>query len=100
MTHLDKNTIRSLSKLSRIRCTEEEEEAILKDLKKILSYIDQLNEIDTENVAPCNHVIPEMVNVFRPDEVGEIMPRSTFLDNAPSQIGGLIRTPPVIKSNN
>lgn len=97
MVQLDRNTIKYLTMLSRIGCTEEEQEALLKDLQKILTYMEQLNEIDTENVSPCNNVLEDMVNVMREDVVGESMSRSTFLSNAPSQVGGLIRVPPVIR---
>jgi aspartyl-tRNA(Asn)/glutamyl-tRNA(Gln) amidotransferase subunit C len=95
---LDKKTIKMLTQLSRIHCSEEEEEALLKDLQKILTYVEQLNEIDTSNVPPCNQVIPGMANRMREDVVGEKLPRERFLENAPQQIGGLIRVPTVLKT--
>jgi aspartyl-tRNA(Asn)/glutamyl-tRNA(Gln) amidotransferase subunit C len=97
MAQLDKNTIRTLTELSRIDCSEEEQEALLSDLKKILSYVDQLQEIETTNVEPCNHVLEAIVNVMREDTIGETLPREVFLDNAPSHTGGMIRVPPVLK---
>lgn len=98
MAELNKQTIKTLTTLSRISCTEEEQEAILTDLQKIVSYMDQLNEVDTENTPPCNQVIANMANVMREDEVKEPLPRDVFLANAPAQIGGMIRVPPVLKS--
>lgn len=98
MAELNKQTIKMLTSLSRISCSEEEQEALLTDLQKILAYIDQLNEVDTENTPTCNQVIPNMANVMREDEVKEALPRDVFLANAPSQIGGMIRVPPVLKS--
>jgi len=97
VSDIDKKTVENLTKLSRIECTEEEQEAILRDLKRILNYIELLNEVDTEHVPPCNHVLDDIANVLREDEVGAILPREEFLANAPSQIGGMIRVPPVIK---
>ncbi|WP_068468113.1 Asp-tRNA(Asn)/Glu-tRNA(Gln) amidotransferase subunit GatC [Candidatus Protochlamydia phocaeensis] len=99
MAELDKETIKKLTRLCRIDCTEEEQESLLKDLKKILDYIEQLQEIDTENVQPCNHVLDDIANVMREDAVGEVLDREVFLANAPSHIGGMIRVPPVIKQN-
>lgn len=99
MAELDKNTIAKLTKLCRIDCTEEEKEALLDSLKKILKYMDLLDEVDTENVPPCNHVLSDIVNVMREDTVGESMPRDKFLSNAPSQVGGMIRVPPVLKNS-
>lgn len=97
MAHLDKKMVQYLTQLSRIECTEEEQTALLKDLENILEYIDLLNEVDTENIAPCNHVLEETSNVMREDETGETLSREVFLSNAPAQIGGMIRVPPVIK---
>lgn len=99
MAELDKETIKKLTHLCRIDCTEEEQEALLKDLKNILKYIEQLEQIDTENVLPCNHVLDDMANVMRDDIVGETLNRDDFLANAPSHVGGMIRTPPVIKQS-
>lgn len=97
MAELNKDNIKKLTQLCRIDCTEEEQIAILNDLQKILQYIEQLNEIDTENVPPCNHVL-QMVNVMREDEIGEVLDRESFLANSPSHIGGMIRVPPIMKS--
>jgi len=96
MAKLDKETIQQLTGLCRIDCTEEEQEAILVDLGKILAYIEQLQEVDTENVTPCNHILEEMANVFREDVVSGVLDREKFLANAPSHIGGMVRVPPVI----
>lgn len=99
MARLTKETIKNLIKLSRIECTEAEQDALLSDLEKILGLFEQLEEIDTEAVSPCNQVIEGIANVMREDVVGSMMPREVFLSNAPSQIGGMIRVPPVIKSS-
>lgn len=99
MAELDKDSIKVLTKLCRIECTEEEQENLLKDLKSILKYVELLQEIDTTHVPPCNHVIEGMVNVTREDKVGESLPREVFLANAPAHVGGLIKVPPVFKNS-
>lgn len=99
MGNLNQETIKNLIALSRIDCSEEEQQKLHEDLGKILSYITLLNEIDTTNVQPCYHVLEGSANVMRDDVVGEVMPREVFLGNAPSQVGGMIRVPPVIKQN-
>ncbi len=83
--------------MCRIDCTNEEQEAILIDLQRILQYIEQLQEIDTDGVPPCNHVV-EMFNVMREDEIGDLLDRDVFLSNAPAHIGGMVKVPPVLKS--
>lgn len=97
MAQLDKETIKQLSRLSRIECTEQEQEAIFADLKKILDYIEQLQEVDTHDTPPCCQVLEGMANVMREDVVGPVLDRQLFLANAPSHVGGMIRVPPVIK---
>lgn len=100
MATLDKNTIKTLTNLSRIRCSEEEEEALLKDLQDIVAYIEKLKEIPTEDVPVCNHVLPGMCNVMREDvAVENPSSRKLILDNAPVKVGSFFRVPPIIKQS-
>lgn len=99
MSQLDQETIEMLTRLSRIECSEEERSSLLEDLSKILTHVEQLDEIDTENVHPCNHVLAEVSNVMRDDTTGKTLPRETFLANAPSHVGGMVKVPPVIKGH-
>lgn len=99
MANFDKETIQDLILLSHIECTEEQKKALLADLKKIIDYFEQLNEINTDHIPACDHVLADMYNVMREDEVGTSLPRELFLSNAPSHIGGMIKVPPVIKTN-
>lgn len=98
MSHIDQKTVKKLTRLSRISCTQDEETSILQDLEKILSYIDLLQEVDTKGVDPCFHVLEDIVNVMREDRVGETLAKELFLVNAPDQIDGLIRVPQIISS--
>ncbi len=99
MSKLDKEQIKYLTQLCRIDCNEDEQNDLLKDLGEILNYMEQLNDIDTSSVKPCYQVLEDVSNVMREDTIGDTMPREIFLANAPSQIGGLIRVPTVIKQN-
>jgi aspartyl-tRNA(Asn)/glutamyl-tRNA(Gln) amidotransferase subunit C len=99
MADIDRETIKNLSRLCRIDCTEEEIESLQKELLGIITYVEQLQEINTDQVPPCNHVLDDMYNAFREDEIGEPMSRDFFLANAPAHIGGMVRVPIVIKQN-
>ena len=96
MTHLNKESIKKLTQLCRIDCNEEEQKTLLKDLESILIYVEQLKELDTEGIEPCNHVLADVSNVIREDKEGKTLPRQVFLENSPAHTGGLIRVPPVI----
>ena len=100
MSHLNEEEFLKLTKLCRIECTEEEKLKLSSNISKILDYIDQLQEIDTTDVPACNHVMEQLSNVTRKDEIGPTLPREEFLSNAPAHIGGMVRVPPIIKSTN
>jgi aspartyl-tRNA(Asn)/glutamyl-tRNA(Gln) amidotransferase subunit C len=100
MAEFDEKEITKLIKLCRIECTDEEKKTLHEQLAKVLNYIEQLIEVDTEDVEPCNQVLELLTNVMREDEIGETLPRDLFLANAPAHVGGMIRVPPVIKFSN
>lgn len=97
MVDINEETIRTLTELSRIGCTKEEESSLLRDMRAILRYAEQLQELDTTGVIPCYQVHTDMVNVMREDAPNNTLPRQKLLDNAPESIGGFIRVPPVQK---
>ncbi len=88
-----------LKRLCRIDCSPEEEEDLKTSLTRVLEYVDKLTEVDTTDVEPCRFVHPTIHKTqMREDVVQDLLPREQFLGNAPDQIGGMIRTPPVLKS--
>ncbi|MDR3624373.1 MAG: Asp-tRNA(Asn)/Glu-tRNA(Gln) amidotransferase subunit GatC [Chlamydiales bacterium] len=97
MSEFTEKTLSSLTRLSRIECSQEEREGLFKDLTNILQYIDMLGEVNTENVPPCNHVLEDICNVMREDVVEQTLTRELFLSVAPSSVGGMIKVPTVIK---
>lgn len=100
MANFDTQAFEHLKKLSRIELSEEESGKILGNLQQVLKYVDLLNEVDTENTATCRYVLRGMLqNQMREDVVKEVLAREKFLANAPDQIGGMIRTPPVLKGS-
>lgn len=99
MEDFNREMLENLTLLSRIECTPEEQEELLNDLKKILSYFEEMQEVDTANVKPRYQVLDGMANVMRDDIAGATLPRDVFLSNAPDKIGGMIKVPPVLKQN-
>lgn len=98
MANFDHQTLEHLKKLCRIECTEEENQDILNSLTRILAYVDQLNEVNTDETKTCRYVLRGMLkNQMRDDVEKDLLPREQFLSNAPDQIGGMIRVPPVLK---
>ncbi len=98
MANFDHQTLEHLKKLCKIELSEAESGEILSNLARILEYVEQLKEVDTEGVRTCRYVLRGMLkNQMRRDEIKDILSRGEFLANAPDQIGGMIRVPPVLK---
>ncbi len=66
--HLTKQEIEHVAKLARLELTEEEISKYGEQLSAVLSYIDQLSEVDTAGVEPTAQVTG-LENVWREDEV-------------------------------
>lgn len=101
MSAITQAQIKTLARLSRIHCTPEQEASLHQDLEKILSYVAQLDALDTAGVPPCQQVIErlpheEFMNVWVEDLPTDPLPRDLFLLNAPDNIAGMIRVPPVL----
>ena len=87
--------IKYLESLARITLTEEEEKKVGGELQDILTYIDKLNELDTEGVEAMSHCFP-LSNVFRKDEVGTSMSPDEIVANAPESQDGLFVVPKTV----
>ncbi len=65
---VNQDTISHLAKLSNFALTDDESTRLVTDIKGIVQYISQLDELDTEGVEPTYQVF-EMENVWRADEI-------------------------------
>lgn len=92
---IDKQTITKLSNLSKLKFSEQEEEEIINDLSQIVTFVEKLQEIDTENVAPLIYISEEK-NVVRKDVVEQTLTHEEALMNAPKKDSDYFRAPKVI----
>ncbi|MFD2513743.1 Asp-tRNA(Asn)/Glu-tRNA(Gln) amidotransferase subunit GatC [Pontibacter locisalis] len=92
----DIQTIRKLAHLARLEFNEEKEQEMLQDLNKILNWVDQLRELDTENIEPLTHMSQEM-NVFREDVAENTVSHEKALLNAPKKDSDYFRVPKVME---
>lgn len=67
---LTSDQVKHVAKLANLPLTSEEEEKYSQQLSKILDYIDQLNQVDTEGVDPTYNVSGQ-VNILAKDKVSE-----------------------------
>lgn len=87
--------IRYLESLARIELSEEQRTACEDDLQSILSYIDTLNELNTDDVQPLSHAF-DVSNVMRADEVTNGDNRDAILANAPHELDGCFKVPKTV----
>jgi aspartyl-tRNA(Asn)/glutamyl-tRNA(Gln) amidotransferase subunit C len=88
--------IEKLSDLSRLKFNDEEKEEIKKDLQQMISFIDKMNEVNTNDVEPLLHMTNE-VNILREDEVKGMISQEDALKNAPVHDDSFFKVPKVIK---
>ncbi len=55
---VDETTVRRIARLARMRVTDEEAQNLHGELTGILNWVEQLDEVDTENVEPMTRVVP------------------------------------------
>jgi aspartyl-tRNA(Asn)/glutamyl-tRNA(Gln) amidotransferase subunit C len=53
-------------KLSRLELTSDEKKEYSHQLSDILEYVEKINELDTKNVNPSDHIV-DLKNIFRED---------------------------------
>lgn len=87
--------IKYLVKLARITLTEDEEKKVGNELQDILTYIDMLNELDTDGVEAMSHCFP-VTNVMREDEVQPSMSADEIVANAPESQDGCFVVPKTV----
>lgn len=93
-----KINVEKMAHLSRIRLREDEKAKVGEDLAKILSYIDKLAQLDTENVPPTTHVL-SLKNVFRKDVPVDALVIQDVLKHAPSYEANFFKVPKIIEGN-
>ena len=88
--------IEKVARLARLELSGEEKETFGNQLDQILTYMEQLNRLDTTGVEPTSHAIP-MDNVFREDEVKPSFPREEVLGISPDQEDDHFKVPRIIE---
>jgi aspartyl-tRNA(Asn)/glutamyl-tRNA(Gln) amidotransferase subunit C len=88
--------IEKITYLARLNLSESEKEKYLDQINQILTYIEKLNELDTEDVEPLSHPI-EITNVFRDEVLKESLSQKKSLENAPFKTGKFFIAPKVVR---
>jgi len=88
--------IEQVASLSRISLTDEEKDIFREQLTDILSYIEKLNELDTDDVQPMAYAT-SLRNVFREDKQESSFARQEILKLSPSSTNGFFKVPKILE---
>ena len=93
---MDKKTVTTISYLSRLKIDDEKEEKIIEDLDNIIKFVDQLNIIDTSDVAPLTNPLEKTAKT-RKDVVTAKNLKKDLLEVAPSSNDDYFLVPRVVE---
>ena len=96
MANISKEEVKHVAHLARLAITEEEAEMFADQLAAITKFADELNELDTTNVAPTTHVLP-LVNVLRDDKSVPGLDREKMMKNVKEEEAGQVKVPTIIE---
>ena len=95
---IDIKTVDEIAHLARLEFDEKSKPEILNDINRMLSFVDKLSELNTDNVAPLIYMTDEN-NVLRKDEPETTLSQKEALKNAPRKDSDYFKAPKVIEQN-
>lgn len=93
---LDQKTVKHIAWLARIRVGAAELETMSHELSRIMGWVEQLAEVDTEEVAPMTSSV-ELELRRRPDVVTEGGDPERIVGNAPERAQAFFTVPKVLE---
>lgn len=93
---LDRDTVRTIATLARIRVPDDQLDPLAAELSQILHWVEQLGEVDTDNVAPMTSVA-EVALPRRIDAISDGGSADKVLSNAPDRVDGFFAVPKVVE---
>lgn len=94
---ITKKDVHYVANLAMLQLKDEEAEGLKEDMNKILGYMETLNELDTTDVEPLEHVTEITSTSLRKDVAKEPLSHEDALKNAPDADSDYFRVPRVIE---
>jgi aspartyl-tRNA(Asn)/glutamyl-tRNA(Gln) amidotransferase subunit C len=92
---IDREQVRHVAHLARLELTPDEETQFTEQLADILSYVEQLSQLDTSDVPPTMHAL-DMPCALRADTLDPWLDREAILDNAPDRSEDFFKVPQLL----
>ena len=93
---VDEATVRRIARLARIEVTDEEASQLKGELSGILQWVEQLEEVETDNVEPMTRVVPIQLKQ-RDDVVTDGEKAGDVVANAPISDDNFYVVPTVVE---
>ena len=93
---LDKATVLRVARLARLKVPDDRLEPLAAELNNILGWVEQLNEVDTDDVPPMTSVVSMKLR-WRDDAVTDGDAVDDVLANAPEGENGFFAVPKVVE---
>ena len=91
--------VRTIAKLAHLEISDEEVALYTPQMADIVKYVEQLNELDTDNIEPMLGgltVEGETTKTIREDLIVDSLGQKAALDQAPSAVAGHFQVPKVL----
>jgi aspartyl-tRNA(Asn)/glutamyl-tRNA(Gln) amidotransferase subunit C len=92
---LNRQEVEKIAHLARLQLAPEEIEPLTRQLNSIVTYVCQLQQVETDEIEPFTHAVA-LENVFRADEPVSSLPVEAALANASARQENFFRVPPVL----
>ena len=92
---VDKDWVKKVAHLARLELKEEEAEVFSRQMKDILDFVKQLEEVDTSQVEPYIEKVKE--TPMREDSPHTCLPQDKALMNAPQREDGFFVVPRIVE---
>ena len=93
---VDKDTVRRIARLARLRLEEDRVAPMMDELNGILAWVQQLEEVNVEGVAPLTSVVEQKLKM-RDDVVTDGGIASDLMKNAPGADDNFFVVPKVVE---
>jgi len=93
---INKETVKKISKLARISVSDQQAFMLEKNLNSILSFVNQLNELNTEKIQPISTISSQKL-IMSDDVVKVSNQKEDILKNAPEKNSSYYIVPKVVE---
>ena len=96
MMKVDLKLVERLASLAKLSFDKEEKERLIKDLERMIGFVDTLNQLDLSDDEPMTQV-HQVKGRLRTDEIATTLSKNEVFRSAPSHDGTYFKVPKVIK---